>query len=202
MRVDQPLTLRALGGASETPPSLSQSVLIIIDAQKEYEIGAIPLVGFREAVDEIGRVLARARASGVPIIHVVHKAKRGSKVFDPEKPFVEIVEGLSPLPGEIVVEKGFPNSFTQTTLEFELARLDRKDLVITGFMTHMCVSSTTRDAAERGYRCTVIAAACATRNLPGADGVTLEAHAVQAANLAALRDRFAVVITDQSFLPA
>jgi len=201
MSTASPQTLRALSGATETPSSLKQSVVIIIDAQKEYQNGALPLVGFREAVDEIGRLLARARAYGVPIIHVVHKAKPGAKVFDPEKPYVEIVDALKPLPGEIVVEKRFPDSFTQTILEAELQKLGRKDLVIVGFMTHMCVSSTTRGAAERGYHCNVIAAACATRDLPSGDGGVVEAKVVQTANLAALRDRFAVVLKDQSFLP-
>ena len=201
MSTTNPQTLRALAGATETPSSLGQSVVIVIDAQKEYQNGAIPLVGFSEAVAEIGRLLARARACDVPIIHVIHKAKPEAKVFDPERLYVEIVDELKPIPGEIIVEKRFPDSFTQTVLESELQKLGRKDLVIVGFMTHMCVSSTTRDAAERGYRCNVIAAACATRDLPSIDGGVVEAQVVHAVSLAALRDRFAVVLKNQSFLP-
>jgi nicotinamidase-related amidase len=90
--------------------------------------------------------------------------------------------------------KALPSSFTGTTLETELGKTGRRKLIIVGFMTHMCVNSTTRDAAESGYHCTVVASACASRDLPDGHGGIIPAATVHAANLAALRDRFAVVV--------
>ena len=45
-----------------------------------------------------------------------------------------------------------------------------------------------------GYRCTVVAAACAARDLPDGRGGVVPADMVQRANLAALADRFARVV--------
>jgi nicotinamidase-related amidase len=63
-----------------------------------------------------------------------------------------------------------------------------------GAMTHMCVSSTLRVAAELGYSSCVVADACATRDLPLSGGDVVPAAQVHAANLAALGDRFARVV--------
>ena len=52
----------------------------MIDAQREYVDGALPLPGVRPALEEIGRLLARARAQRTPVIHIVHHAKSG-KLF-------------------------------------------------------------------------------------------------------------------------
>ena len=52
-------------------------------------------------------------------------------------------------------------------------------------MTHMCVNSTARGAFNLGYAPTVVAAATATRSLPGVGGA-VSAAALQAASLAAL----------------
>ena len=62
-------------------------------------------------------------------------------------------------------------------------------------MTHMCVSSTARAAMDLGYRVTVAADGTATRALPDATGgAALTAAEVQRAALAALADRFAIVV--------
>jgi nicotinamidase-related amidase len=183
------------------PAGLSQSVVIIIDAQKEYQSGRLPLPGFAGAVAEIQKLLLRARANRVPVIHVAHTGKPGSPVFDPEKEFARIVDELKPEAGEIMVGKHFPNSFTQTSLDEDLKRVGRTDLIIVGFMTHMCVSSTVRQAAEKGYRCTVIAKACATRDLPDTEVGVVSASVIQASHLAAIADRFAVVLQFQDEIP-
>jgi nicotinamidase-related amidase len=196
-----PVTLRQLSGAPTVPAPLAESVVIVVDAQKEYTEGALPLVGIDESIAALARFLARARAAKVPIIHVVQIGKPGGKICDPNGPFVAIIDQVKPLPGEPVVEKRFPSSFTGTTLEAELTKLGRKDLIITGYMAHMCVNSTTRAAAEAGYRCTVVAELTATRDLPDQRGGVIPAAAVKAANLAALADRFAIVVPTAAGLP-
>jgi nicotinamidase-related amidase len=61
-------------------------------------------------------------------------------------------------------------------------------------MTHMCVSSTARAALDLGYGCTVVGNACATRDLPDGHGGVVSAAELHRVELAALRDRFAVVV--------
>ncbi len=65
---------------------------------------------------------------------------------------------------------------------------------VAGAMTHMCVSSTLRAAAELGYQSCVVADATATRELPLTGGASIPAPVVHRANLAALGDRFARVV--------
>jgi nicotinamidase-related amidase len=77
-----------------------------------------------------------------------------------------------------------------------LTKLDRKDIVVGGFMTHMCVSATVRAALDLGWRSTVVASAAATRDLPAINGGVVAAAQLHAIELAALADRFAVVAPD------
>jgi nicotinamidase-related amidase len=74
-------------------------------------------------------------------------------------------------------------------------------VILAGFMTHMCVNSTARGAFSLGFQPTVVAAATATRDLPGDGNEVISARAVQAASLAALRDLFAVVVHTSASIP-
>ncbi|HRH74511.1 MAG TPA: isochorismatase family protein, partial [Zoogloea sp.] len=86
-------------------------------------------------------------------------------------------------------------------LDARLKALGVKNLVVVGFMTHMCINSTGRGAFNLGYAVTVPANATATRPLAGLDGSTVPAAALQAAALAALGDLFAVVVPDVADIP-
>ncbi len=189
-----PRTLRQISGAPSQPAPLAQSVIIVVDAQKEYTEGALPLVGIEQSIDSLAAFLDRARHAHVPIIHVKQVGRPGGPICDPQGPFIDFIDKVKPITGEPVVEKHLPSSFTQTTLDEELKRIGRKDLIITGYMTHMCVNSTTRAATEAGYRCTLAADLTATRDLPDGRGGEIPAAAVKAAHLAGLADRFAVVV--------
>ena len=191
---DAPATLRQIAGLPSQPAPLAQSVVIVVDAQKEYTEGLLPLWEIEQSVDALARFLIRARAAKTPVIHVVQVGVPGSRIFDPQRRFVEIIDKVRPVAGEPVVEKRLPSSFTQTTLEAELTRIGRKDLIITGYMTHMCLNSSTRDAAEAGYRCTIVAELTTTRDLPDRQGGVIPAEMVKSVNLASLADRFAIVV--------
>jgi nicotinamidase-related amidase len=60
-------------------------------------------------------------------------------------------------------------------------------------MSHMCIDTSTRAAADAGYACTLVHDACATRDLAFA-GTTVPAAQVQAAFMAALNGAFARVV--------
>jgi nicotinamidase-related amidase len=99
------------------------------------------------------------------------------------------------------VVKNYPNSFVKTDLDEVLRTSNATNLVLAGFMTHMCVNSTARGAFNLGYAPTVVASATATRALPGVDGRPVPAESLQAASLAALADLFAVVVPDADAIP-
>ena len=189
-----PKTLLALAGAPATPSPLDSAALVLIDAQREYTEGALPLVGVEAAVAEAARLLERARKAGTPVFHIVPHGKPGGALFNPEGPLSGIVAPLIPLEGETVVVKHLPNAFAGTELDSLIRATGRKELIVAGFQTHMCVSSTVRAALDLGWRTTVVDAAIATRDLPDGAGGVIPAETLHRANLAALADRFAVVV--------
>jgi nicotinamidase-related amidase len=178
------------------------SALILIDAQEEYRRGRLKLAGIEPAIAEAARLLDLARHVGLPVFHIVQHGKPVSPIFDPEGPMVEILEALRPEPGEPVVVKSLPNAFAKTDLHERIAATGRSELIIAGFMTHMCVSATARAALDLGYRSTVIANATATRDLPDPLGGAVAAEVVHRAALAMLADRFAIVVPDSAALAA
>ena len=197
----KPQTLLAMSGLKLEATRLTNSVLVIIDAQREYVDGKLPLDGIGTSIKEASQLLARARKAGTPIIHVVHKGKSGGALFNPDGPYFEIVGDLAPKPDETIIKKTLPNAFAGTNLEEALARIGRKNLIVVGYMTHMCVSSTVRAAIDRGYRSTIVARATATRDLPVPGGGVVTASSIQSASLAALADRFAAVVQSAQDIP-
>ncbi len=193
-------TLRQIAGLPKTPAPLSESVILIVDAQKEYTVGRLPLDGIDSSVLALAKFIETAREKGVPIIHIVHHALASSEVFATGSKTAEIIDELAPLVNEEVVVKSFPSSFTGTTLREHLDNLGRTNLLVCGYMTHMCVSSTVRAATESGYNCTIVEEFTATRDLPGVGGGVIEAKVLKAAILAAMSDRFALVVKSASDL--
>ncbi|MFI6402293.1 isochorismatase family protein [Streptomyces sp. NPDC050548] len=194
------VTLRGLLGLSDGPAALKDSVLVMIDCQDTYRQGVMRLEGVEEALAEAARLLARARAAGIPVLHVMHDAGEGSP-YDITAPVGRISEEVAPRPGEPVVVKNFPSSFFRTDLDERLRSTGRGDLVLAGFMTHMCVDSTARDAFNLGYRPTIVASATATRELVAPDGTTVPAETLQAASLAGIADLFALVVGKPDDIP-
>ena len=195
-----PPTLLQIAGGSPRAASLADAVLVIIDAQNEYMTGKLPLAGIDEAIAETALLLKTARTVGTPVIHVVHHSAPGRPIFDPQTVCAEIVRQLTPVSGEEIVVKRLPNAFAGTELEVRLkaiaAATGRKAIILTGFMTHMCVSATARAALDLGIAATVVAAACATRDLPSPLGGVVAAQVVHETALAELADRFATVVAD------
>jgi nicotinamidase-related amidase len=178
-------TLRVLADLPQQPVSLSESTLILIDCQNTYTRGVMELEGVQEALDEAAALLDRARSAGIPIVHIQHDDGLGS-LYDIEGESGAIVSRVAPHNGEPVVVKNYPNSFVHTDLDEVLKTANASNLVLAGFMTHMCVNSTARGAFNLGYSPTVVAAATATRALPGLGDATVSAEAMQAASLAAM----------------
>jgi len=188
-----PKTLLQMAGAPLEPGKLSESAVVIIDAQNEYVNGRLPLAGIAPALDNIAILLKAARAADAPIIHVQHKGRAGG-LFDPGADAFKLAPQAASVSGEAIVEKPLPNAFAQTNLQDLVAKTGRKQLIVAGFQTHMCISSTVRAALDLGYRATVVSDAAATRDLPDpTGGPAFAADTLHRAALAGLADRFAIV---------
>lgn len=195
-----PTTLRDISGLAPTLPSLGGSALVMIDLQNTYREGVMRLSGVEPALAEAKVLLERARAAGSPVIHIRHEAGAGSP-YDTAARIGQISDEVAPRDGETVITKSYPDAFVGTALEETLRATGRTDVVLAGFMTHMCVSSTARGAFNRGFRPVVVTAGTATRDLPGPDGGVVPAAVIQAASLSGLADLFAVLAPRASDLP-
>lgn len=190
-------TLLQMAGAPLDPNSISESVLILIDIQGEYRMGAVPLPDVDAATAVAAQLLTRARAAGSPIVHVQHKGAPGG-MFDLDGARGQLLAEVTAIEGEHIIHKDKPNAFADTNLHKILQETGRTKLIVVGFMTHMCVSSTVRAGFDLGYWATVARDACATRDLPNPAGGVVAAADLHTAALAGLSDRFGIIATSES----
>lgn len=189
-------TLRELNGFDETPASLADATVILIDYQNTYTGGVMELDGYADALAEGRKLLAAARAAGAPVIHVQEAG------YDTSSEAGRIHPDVAPIEGEAVVVKSVPNGYHSTELGELVEKTGRKNVIIAGFMTNMCVLFTAQGAFLRGDRPTVVAGACATRSLPTkkAGGPTLTAQQIHDGALATITELYGVVVSSVSDL--
>ncbi|MEV8554118.1 cysteine hydrolase family protein [Streptomyces glaucescens] len=185
-------TLRTLMGFDETPARLADATLILVDYQNTYVQGVMELEGWRAALDSAADLLGRAREAGATVIHVVNDGGEGTP-YDIRAEIGRIHPSVAPAEGEAVVVKQLPDSFAGTELGDLVDAAGHKDVVVMGFMTHMCVLFTAQGAFLRGNRPTVVADACATRPLPVA-GTEVPAAQIHQGALATVGDLYGVVV--------
>lgn len=95
----------------------------------------------------------------------------------------EFLPEVAPKGDEIIINKTASGVFNATNIEYILRNLKIDGLFVCGVYTNECVSTTVRDACDRGFATTLINDACAT--------VTPELHN---ATLRTLKDRYCRVL--------
>jgi nicotinamidase-related amidase len=189
-------SFREIIGVPQSSASPLDSTLIIIDAQNEYATGALKTENVAETRKSIARLLEkyRQRGNGKNIVHVVHEVPAQAPVFTPNTDLAQVFEELTPKAGEKVVTKKFPSSFAKTDLHEYLQGLGAvgKKVVLVGYMAHVCVSTTTRAAAELGYDPLVVREAVGDRDIPGVKADTLVSVV-----LSELADGFGTVVSEE-----
>ncbi|MET8281609.1 isochorismatase family cysteine hydrolase [Micromonospora sp. NPDC005174] len=156
----------------------------------------------RRTIAPLAALLADARAVGLAVVHTREghlpdlsdcppaKLNRGTpskRIGDPGPTGRILVRGeyghdiideLSPLPGEPVVDKPGKGAFHATDLDVLLAERGIRSLLVAGVTTEVCVHTTVREANDRGYECLVLAD-CVGSYFPEFHRVGLEMIAAQ-----------------------
>ena len=131
-------------------------------------------------VEPVAQVLSAARESGMLVIHTREghrpdlsdcppsKLARGrlevgiggpgpkGRVLVRGEEGHDIVQELTPIRGEVVLDKPGKGSFHATDLELLLRNAHVSSLIITGVTTEVCVHTTVREANDRGFECLVL----------------------------------------------
>jgi nicotinamidase-related amidase len=196
-----PPTLREIRGGDRPAIDPTHAAVIIIDAQKEYMRGPLALEGMLTALDEIARARAWAAANGIPVIHVRQESAADSAVFAARSDGAQFIPKAAPATGESIVAKRYPNAFNKTELDALLKRTDRKQVILAGFMAHMCLDSTARAAFDLDYTVFVLASATAERAIHDPGAGTISAAELRYATMSALNDRFAWIVPTAADLP-
>ncbi|KAG8625333.1 hypothetical protein KVT40_007084 [Elsinoe batatas] len=172
-------SFRQLIGVPPSTASPTDSTLIIIDAQNEYASGKLQVSNAPSSRKAIASLLEKYRSAGGDIVHVVHQTPEGAPVFTPNTPLAEEFEELAPKSGEKVIAKHHPSSFADTDLDEYLKGKGQKKVVLTGYMAHVCVSTTARQGAQLGYDVVLAEDAIGDRDIPGVKAEELTRVALQ-----------------------
>jgi len=78
--------------------------------------------------------------------------------------FMKVHPDVAPAAGEVTVIKRRVSAFAGSDLQVVLSAFGISHLVLTGISTSGVVLSTTREAADKDYRITILADCCADRD--------------------------------------
>lgn len=167
---------------------MKKSALLMLDFLNEiiHPEGVYAQMGYYQQVQEHAvirhatQALERARASQIPVVHVVVgfspnyvECPTGSEVFDIARHHqllrfdtwsTRIVEALTPLATENIIRKHRVDPFYQTNLELTLRCLGVETLVLAGVSTEFVVLATAMSAHDRGFEVIVLEDAVAAVN--------------------------------------
>jgi nicotinamidase-related amidase len=176
--------------------------LIVIDVQNEYFDGALPISypAPETSLANVGRAMDAAQEAGVLVIVVRHSsAEPEAPIFQEGSSAWELHPEVARRSHDHLIDKQLPGSFTGTTLETVLADEGVETVTIAGYMTHMCVDTTSRQAAHRGLGVEILSDATGTLALENSGGAA-EAEELHRATLVAQGQFFADVVTTEAWL--
>ena len=154
-------------------------------------------------VPNIQRLLAHFRSTGGKVIFITYGANAPDASDAPPhmasiikatnniagQPEHEIVEGLRPNSGEIVLHKPTQGAYRSTALDSTLRALGVDTLITVGVSTNNCVAMTSMEACDLQYRVVVVA-----------DSTGTDSDQMQEATLTMLKRLWARVLTTDEVL--
>ncbi|NMI06470.1 cysteine hydrolase [Paenibacillus sp. SZ31] len=124
--------------------------LLIIDVQVAMFDEADPVYQGEQLLQKIQMLMDKAREAGHSIIYIQHSEGAGSPL-ERGTPGWAIHPSITPIAGDLVIEKETPDSFHETNLHLKLQEDGVTELILTGMQTELCVDTTCRRAYSLGY---------------------------------------------------
>jgi nicotinamidase-related amidase len=150
----------------------TDTTLLVIDMQ----VGNVANAYRRdEIVARVADLIAAARAADTPVVFVQHEEEEWPSMrrggadwqFHPD---------LTPVAGELVINKRASDSFYDTPLLQELGGRGIEKVVVAGVMTELCIDATCRRASSEGFDVTLVSDAHTTEESPVLSAAQIIAH--------------------------
>ena len=151
-----------------------KSALLVMDMQMGI-LGTFPKTD--ELVANVSNAIAKARAKNIPVMYVVVGFRNGAPEVSPNnkmfsgmkermanyspEEFMKIHPGLDRQENDVVITKRRVSAFSGSDLEVILRAQGINHMILTGIATSGVVLSTTREAADKDYKITIISDGCA-----------------------------------------
>ncbi len=175
---------------------ISQSALLVIDAQDSFKTGPRWERRSNPAFEKnVSAMVEAYRAAGLPVVFFLHADS--DEAFAKNSPHFKLMDFLKPRPDEPIMVKNTRNCFTSTTLQPYLIEKGVRRVSITGIQMEQCCETTARLAADLGYAVDFVTEATMTFPIPNWDkpGEELGVEAIRERTEYALRRRFARITT-------
>ncbi len=153
--------------STQQTPDLRHSAVVVIDMANDfvYPGGVIADAGgpeyqerARRIIEPLARLVAAARRAGVPVVYATDAHTPADVELKKWPPHAmagtwnaELVPGLTPAPGDVVIGKHTYSPFLNPEFERALTERGITRLYITGLHTDCCARHTSGDAFQRGY---------------------------------------------------
>jgi len=174
--------------------------LIVIDVQREYFEGALPITHPAGHLENILQVMDEAAKAGVPTAVVRHhQADPESPIFRLNSEMWQLLPEVEQRPRDLLIDKQLPGTFTNTNLEEWLKSVNAETVSIAGYMTHMCCDTTARQALHHGYQVEFLRDATGTLDVENEAG-SASAEQLQTSTLVAQQMFISEVIATSEWL--
>jgi len=153
-----------------------------------------------EAEANIASLLEKFRGSGDHVIHIHHHGTDPEDPFHPDAPGSAVQPVAAPANGEPIIIKTGSSGFVGTVLQDVLKDAGIEQVILCGATANHCVESTTRSAADLGFRPIYAADAVWTYGLTGPDGASHSAEQIHSVSMATLEGEIASVMRTKDIL--
>lgn len=174
--------------------------LLVIDVQREYFEGALPITHPAGHLENILAVMDQAAEAKIPTAVIRHhQPDPNSPIFRLNSDMWQLHPEVEKRPRDILIDKQLPGSFTNTDLNQWLKDVGADTVAIAGYMTHICCDTTAKQAAHHGYKVEFLRDATGTLEVDNEAG-SVSAEQMQRSILVAQQMFISEVITNQDWI--